>query len=114
MMIQYRKIKQKYRDAILFFRLGDFYEMFEQDAQEASQLLDLTLTQRNGIPMCGIPYHAAQNYILRLLKSQKKIAICEQTSLPKPGKGIVKRDVVEVITPGTIVDENLLERNENN
>lgn len=114
MMTQYRKIKKKYRDTILFFRLGDFYEMFEQDAKEASQLLDLTLTQRNGIPMCGIPYHAAQNYILRLLKSQKKIAICEQTSAPKPGKGIVDREVVEVITPGTIVDENLLERNENN
>jgi DNA mismatch repair protein MutS len=114
MMTQYRKIKQKYRDTILFFRLGDFYEMFEQDAKEASQLLDLTLTQRHGIPMCGIPYHAAQNYILRLLKSQKKIAICEQTSTPKPGKGIVDREVVEVITPGTVIDENLLERNENN
>ncbi|MBN2533304.1 MAG: DNA mismatch repair protein MutS [Spirochaetales bacterium] len=114
MMTQYRKIKVKYRDAILFFRLGDFYEMFEQDAKEASRLLDLTLTQRNGIPMCGIPYHAAQNYILRLLKSQKKIAICEQTSEPRPGKGIVDREVVEVITPGTIVDEDLLDQNENN
>ncbi|MBN2440871.1 MAG: DNA mismatch repair protein MutS [Spirochaetales bacterium] len=114
MMLQYKKIKQKYRDSILFFRLGDFYEMFEQDAKEASRILDLTLTQRHGIPMCGIPYHAAQNYILRLLKAQKKIAICEQTSQPTPGKGIVDREVVEVITPGTIIDENLLEKNENN
>ncbi|MBN1698687.1 MAG: DNA mismatch repair protein MutS [Spirochaetales bacterium] len=114
MMRQYKKIKEQYRDTILFFRLGDFYEMFEQDAKEASQILDITLTKRNDIPMCGIPYHAAQNYIAKLLKAQKKIAICEQTHIPKPGKGIATREVVEVITPGTVIDENLLERNENN
>jgi DNA mismatch repair protein MutS len=114
MMIQYRKIKEQYSDTILFFRLGDFYEMFERDAKEASQILDITLTKRNGVPMCGIPYHAAQSYIAKLLKAQKKIAICEQTHVPKPGKGIATREVIEVITPGTVVDENLLERNENN
>jgi len=114
MMIQYKKIKERYRDAILFFRLGDFYEMFREDAKEASALLDLTLTKRNGVPMCGIPYHASKNYISRLLRAGKKVAVCEQISLPKPGKGIAKREVVEVITPGTIIDEQLLERNSNN
>lgn len=112
MMRQYRNIKAKHRDAILFFRLGDFYEMFEQDAAEASRLLDLTLTNRNGVPMCGVPYHAAQGYIARLLKAGRKIAICEQTHIPKAG--LAKREVIEIITPGTIVDENLLEKTANN
>jgi len=112
MMRQYRSIKSKHRDTILFFRLGDFYEMFEQDAAEASHLLDLTLTKRNGIPMCGIPYHASQGYISRLLKAGKKIAICEQTHIPKTG--LASREVVEVITPGTVVDENMLEAALNN
>ncbi|MBA7570958.1 DNA mismatch repair protein MutS [subsurface metagenome] len=112
MMRQYRNIKSKHRDTILFFRLGDFYEMFEQDAAEASHLLDLTLTKRNGIPMCGIPYHASQGYISRLLKAGKKIAICEQTHIPKAG--LATREVVEVVTPGTVVDENLLEAGVNN
>jgi len=111
-MRQYRSIKNKHRDAILFFRLGDFYEMFEQDAAEASRLLDLTLTKRNGVPMCGIPYHASQGYIARLLKAGRKIAICEQTRIPK--SGLASREVVEVITPGTVVDENLLEAAVNN
>jgi len=114
MMVQYRKIKSQYQDAILFFRLGDFYEMFEKDAKEASALLDLTLTKRNGVPMCGIPYHASKNYILKLLKEGKKVAVCEQTQIPGAGHGIAKREVVEVITPGTVVDEGLLERNSNN
>ncbi len=114
MMQQYKKIKEKYRDTILFFRLGDFYEMFEGDAKEASSLLNLTLTQRNGVPMCGIPYHASKNYILKLLQAGKKVAICEQTFIPKPGKGIAEREVVEVITPGTVVDEELLEQTSNN
>ena len=92
MMRQYRSIKSKHRDTILFFRLGDFYEMFEQDAAEASHLLDLTLTKRNGVPMCGIPYHASQGYISRLLKAGKKIAICEQTHIPKTG--LASREVV--------------------
>jgi DNA mismatch repair protein MutS len=114
MMDQYRAIKARYRDAILFFRLGDFYEMFFEDAIEASSLLDLTLTQRQGEPMCGVPYHAARSYIARLLKCGKKIAICEQLSEPGMGKGIVERDVIEVVTPGTTVEEDFLERGSNN
>ncbi len=114
MMLQYKKIKEKFRDAILFFRLGDFYEMFEEDAREASKLLDLTLTKRNGVPMCGIPYHASKNYIAKLMKAGKKVAICEQTFIPKPGRGIARREVTEVITPGTVIDEDLLERDSNN
>ena len=85
MMRQYRGIKEQYADEILFFRLGDFYEMFLDDAKEVSQLLNLTLTARNGIPMCGIPFHAAKIYIKRLLDAGKKIAICEQTKLPENG-----------------------------
>ncbi|MCK5197281.1 MAG: DNA mismatch repair protein MutS, partial [Spirochaetales bacterium] len=89
MMLQYRRIKSQNRDSVLFYRLGDFYEMFDSDAQEVSRLLNITLTARHGIPMCGIPYHAAGNYIPRLLNAGKKIAICEQTSRPQKGKGIV-------------------------
>ena len=114
MMRQYRRIKQEYADAILFFRLGDFYEMFEHDAREVSAILNITLTKRHNIPMCGIPYHAAATYIGRLLKAGKKIAICEQTSLPKDGKGIAVREVVEVITPGTVLEEDYLENRRNN
>ncbi len=114
MMLQYRRIKSQNRDAVLFYRLGDFYEMFESDAQEVSHILNITLTSRHGIPMCGIPYHASGNYIPRLLKAGKKIAICEQTSKPKKGKGIVDREVVEVITPGTVIEENYLKGNHNN
>jgi DNA mismatch repair protein MutS len=112
MMRQYRSIKSRHRDTILFFRLGDFYEMFEQDAAEASRILGLTLTQRNGVPMCGIPYHASQGYVARLLRAGKKIAICEQTLIPK--SGLANREVIEVITPGTVTDENLLEQGSNN
>ena len=114
MMLQYRRIKSQNRDAVLFYRLGDFYEMFDSDAHEVSRLLNITLTARHGIPMCGIPYHAAGNYIPRLLNAGKKIAICEQTSKPQKGKGIVDREVVEVITPGTIINENYLKGNQNN
>ncbi len=114
MMIQYLQIKEQHRDAVLFFRLGDFYEMFNSDAVEVSRLLNLTLTQRAGNPMCGIPYHASKIYIARLLRAGKKIAICEQTSLPTPGKGLVERKVVEVITPGTAVEEDYLDRSMNN
>jgi len=112
MMRQYRSIKSRHPDSILFFRLGDFYEMFEQDAAEASRLLDLTLTRRGGVPMCGIPYHAAPGYIGRLLKAGRKIAVCEQIQLSRTG--IARREVTEVITPGTVTDENLLERTANN
>jgi DNA mismatch repair protein MutS len=111
-MAQYKRAKEKFADSILFFRLGDFYEMFEKDAREASSLLDLTLTQRAGVPMCGIPYHAASSYISRLLAAGKKVAICEQTS--QPVKGLMNRDVVEVITPGTVMDDSYLSRNANN
>jgi DNA mismatch repair protein MutS len=114
MMLQYRRIKQQHKDAVLFFRMGDFYEMFEQDAKEVSSLLDITLTKRNNVPMCGIPYHASESYLARLLKAGKKIAICEQTYVPKGGTGLATREVIEVISPGTVVDENLLERNANN
>ncbi|MGB4573319.1 MAG: DNA mismatch repair protein MutS [Rectinemataceae bacterium] len=113
MMDQYRSIKARHRDAVLFFRLGDFYEMFFEDAKEASALLDLTLTKRQGVPMCGIPYHAAKPYIGRLLKAGRKVAICEQKSAPG-GKGLVDRDVVEIVTPGTTVEEDFLEHGANN
>ena len=114
MFRQYAEHKEKHKDAVLFFRMGDFYEMFRSDAVEVSRLLNLTLTQRQGIPMCGIPYHAAGNYIARLLKLGKKIAICEQIELPKDGKGLARREVVEVVTPGTVVDDNYLDEGSNN
>jgi len=114
MMQQYKRMKDKSGNAVLFFRLGDFYEMFQEDAKEVSSILHLTLTKRNGVPMCGIPYHAAQTYIGRLLRAGKKIAMCEQISLPTEGKGIAERDIVEIITPGTILDEDYLDADTNN
>jgi DNA mismatch repair protein MutS len=114
MMRQYKRLKQEAKDAILFFRLGDFYEMFQEDAQEVSTLLNLTLTKRNGVPMCGIPYHASRNYVGRLLKAGKKIAICEQVTLPKGGKGIADRQIMEILTPGTVLDQEYLDQRVNN
>jgi DNA mismatch repair protein MutS len=114
MLDQYRRIKRDHQGDVLFFRLGDFYEMFSDDALEVSALLNLTLTSRNGFPMCGIPYHAARSYIARLLKLGKKIAICEQLSEPVKGRGLVERKVVEVITPGTTVDEDFLDKGSSN
>jgi len=115
MLEQYRAIKRENRGNVLFFRLGDFYEMFAEDAKEVSALLNLTLTNRNGLPMCGIPYHAAHSYIGRLLKHGKKIAICEQVSdQAAKGKKVMERRVVEVITPGTTVDEDYLDRGQSN
>ncbi|MDS1030760.1 DNA mismatch repair protein MutS [Bacillota bacterium LX-D] len=118
MMRQYLKIKQNYLDSILFFRLGDFYEMFFEDALTASKELEITLTSREGgeerVPMCGIPYHAADGYIARLVNRGYKVAICEQVEDPKSAKGIVKREVIRVITPGTIVDEKVLSEKQNN
>jgi len=114
MMRQYKRLKEQCKDAILFFRLGDFYEMFEQDAKEASSILNLTFTKRHGVPMCGVPYHAASSYISRLLRTGRKVAICEQVSEPPRGKGITEREIVEIITPGTVVDENFLDQSENN
>ncbi|WP_345742340.1 DNA mismatch repair protein MutS [Nitrospina watsonii] len=114
MMQQYQGIKKEYPDAILFFRMGDFYEMFNEDAKEASKILDIALTSRNknkpnAIPMCGIPHHSSTLYINRLVKGGKTIAICEQVEDPKQAKGLVRREVVRVITPGTVLDDTLLD-----
>ena len=114
LMDQYRRIKSAHRDEILFFRLGDFYEMFERDAVEVSALLNLTLTKRQDAPMCGIPYHAAHSYIARLLKAGRKIAICEQTASSGAARGLMDREVVEIITPGTTVEEDYLDSRSNN
>ena len=114
MMVQYLKMKEECRDAVLFFRLGDFYEMFNEDAVEISRLLNLTLTSRAGNPMCGVPYHASRVYIARLLRMGKKVAVCEQITVNAPGKGLAERKIVEVITPGTAVDDDYLEKNANN
>ncbi len=113
-MIQYQSIKDEYKDAVLFFRLGDFYEMFNDDAIEVSRLLNLTLTHRGDNPMCGVPYHASKIYIARLLRLGKRVAICEQVTTPAQSKGIVERKVVEVITPGTAIEEDYLERGTDN
>lgn len=114
MMMQYKSIKSKYPNEVLFFRLGDFYEMFDEDAVEVSRLLNLTLTHRSTSKMCGIPYHAAKVYIARLLRLGKKIVICEQVEETIGGKGIAERKVTEVITPGTAVESEYLEGNVNN
>ncbi|SVC40245.1 uncharacterized protein METZ01_LOCUS293099, partial [marine metagenome] len=106
-MEQYMRFKREHDDAILFFRMGDFYEMFFDDAREASRLLGLTLTSRNhgktsgDIPLAGVPHHAMEGYVARLVGMGRKVAICEQVEDPKKAKGIVKRDVVEVVSPGT-------------
>lgn len=112
MMEQYQKIKNNYKDALLFFRLGDFYEMFYQDAKVASSVLEIALTSRQKVPMCGIPYHAAESYLTKLLKKGFKVAICEQVEDAKKAKGVVKRDVVKVLTPGTAVEFELEEAKE--
>lgn len=111
MMRQYLEIKERYSDCILFFRLGDFYEMFFEDAKTASRELELVLTGRDcGLeeraPMCGIPFHASTSYISRLVTKGYKVAICEQVEDPAVAKGIVKRDVIKVITPGTYTEQN--------
>ncbi len=114
MMAQYRRIKGELpRDAILLFRLGDFYEMFFEDAQAGAQILNLALTARNGIPMCGLPFHAANNYIARILRSGRKVAICEQTEEARPGK-LVNREVTQILSPGTHFDERMLVAERNN
>lgn len=119
MIKQYLEIKDKYQDAFLFFRLGDFYEMFFEDALNASQILEITLTGREGgtkekIPMCGVPYHSASGYIDTLIEKGYKVAICEQVEDPKTTKGMVKREVVQLISPGTVMDERGLKAKENN
>ncbi len=119
MMLQYFEIKKEYPDTILFFRLGDFYEMFFDDAKIASSVLELTLTGRacgNGekAPMCGVPFHSADNYIARLVNNGYKVAICEQVEDPASAKGLVKRDVVRIITRGSVIENNMLEEGRNN
>ncbi|MDC3416321.1 DNA mismatch repair protein MutS [Aquibacillus salsiterrae] len=119
MIQQYLKIKAEYKDCFLFFRLGDFYEMFFDDALTASRELEITLTSRDGggeerIPMCGIPYHSAENYIKNLVDKGYKVAICEQVEDPKMAKGVVKREVVQLITPGTVMEGAMLDEKENN
>jgi DNA mismatch repair protein MutS len=109
MMQQYRRLRGSIpADTLLLFRLGDFYELFFEDAKEASVLLNVALTKRNGVPMCGVPYHAAQTYIAKLIKAGRRVAICDQTSEPQPGK-IVSRDITQIITAGTVSDFELLE-----
>lgn len=119
MMRQYLAIKEKHRDEILFFRLGDFYEMFFDDADIASRELELTLTGKDcgmdkRAPMCGIPYHSCENYIARLLAKGYKVAICEQTEDPALAKGLVKREIIRVITPGTVIEGSMLDEAKNN
>jgi DNA mismatch repair protein MutS len=112
MMEQYLRIKKQHLDSLLFFRMGDFYEMFYDDAKRAAPVLEIALTSRQKIPMCGIPYHAAEVYLTRLLKHGIKVAICEQVEDPAKAKGVVKREVVKVLTPGTAVELNLGEERE--
>ncbi|NDL68164.1 DNA mismatch repair protein MutS [Clostridiales bacterium F-3ap] len=119
MMLQYREVKERYRDCILFYRLGDFYEMFFEDALQASRALEITLTGREcGLeekaPMCGVPHHAAETYIQRLVDQGMKVAICEQVEDPKSSKGIVRRDVVRVVTPGTVLNTGAIPPDRNN
>src|SRR5919106_521267 len=117
-MRQYLEAKRLHRDAIVFFRMGDFYEMFYEDALVAARALDLALTSRskdaggNGIPMCGVPYHAVDGYLARLVRKGFRVAICEQVEDPKKAKGLVKREVVRVVSPGTLTDASYLDARE--
>jgi len=118
-MRQYLEIKEAHRDCIIFFRMGDFYEMFFEDAEVASRVLEITLTSRNkgredAIPLCGVPWHAASSYISKLIENGYKVAVCEQMEDPKDAKGIVKREVVRIVTPGLVIDSDNLSARENN
>lgn len=119
MMQQYMQIKKQYPDALLFFRMGDFYELFLEDAHIGADVLDITLTSRHkgqdgAIPMCGVPHHSVESYIARLVNAGHKVAVCEQVAAGEEGSGLVERDVVRVVTPGTILDENAIPRKEPN
>ena len=114
MMVQYRELKRRYPDHLLLFRLGDFYEFFAEDAELGARLLQITLTSRQSVPMAGIPHHSADGYIARLVHAGQKIAICEQMEAPGKGKKLLKRDVVRVITPGTLTDTAYLAGGANN
>src|ERR1041384_304145 len=114
MMAQYRRIKGELpKDALLLFRLGDFYELFFEDAQVGAQLLNVSLTKRGVIPMCGIPFHAANAYIGRMLRAGRKVAICDQMEEARPGQ-LVKREVTQILSPGTHFDERMLAAERNN
>ena len=119
MMQQYFEIKKQHPNEILFYRVGDFYEMFYDDALTASRELELTLTGKNcgqeeRAPMCGVPFHSAESYIAKLVDKGYKVAICEQVEDPASAKGIVKREVIQVVTPGTVTAQSMLAEKENN
>src|ERR1041385_2070694 len=114
MMQQYQRLRKSIpADTLLLFRLGDFYELFFEDAKEASGLLNVALTKRNGVPMWGVPYHAAQGYVAKLIKAGRRVAICDQTSEPQRGK-IVSRDITAIISAGTVSELNLLDAKRGN
>ena len=114
MMAQYRRIKGELpKDALLLFRLGDFYEMFFEDAVEGARLLNVALTKRGAVPMCGIPFHAFNSYVARLLRAGRKVAVCDQMEEARPGQ-LVKREVTQILSPGTHFDERLLQAERNN
>src|ERR671936_1357128 len=118
-MSQYHQIKKEFPAALLFFRLGDFYELFFDDAVVAARELQITLTSRNkekgiAVPMCGVPYHSAEGYIAKLIRKGYKVAICDQMEDPKVAKKLVHREVTRVVTPGTAMDANLVRSRENN
>ena len=121
MMRQYMEIKAAHQDCMLFFRLGDFYEMFQEDAKVAARELDLTLTTRDRgkaeedqVPMCGVPYHSVESYIARLVAKGYNVAICEQMEDPALAKGLVKREISRIITPGTVTESSMLDEGKNN
>jgi len=119
LMRQYNAVKEQVSGALLMFRLGDFYELFFEDAVTAARELEITLTSRNkekgmAIPMCGVPYHAAEGYIARLIQKGYRVAICDQMEAPGPGKKLVKREITRIVTPGTATDAHLLRSHENN
>src|SRR5664279_4142572 len=119
LMRQYSAIKKEHPNALLMFRLGDFYELFFEDAVLAARELEITLTSRNrekgaAIPMCGVPFHAAEGYISRLIQKGYRVAICDQVEDPKSAKGLVKREIMRVVTPGTAMDASIVRSRENN
>ena len=119
LMVQYLEVKEKNKDTLIFFRVGDFYEMFFDDAKLVSQELELTLTGKEcGLeeraPMCGVPYHSVEGYIAKLVEKGYKVAICEQTEDPSKAKGLVKREIVRIVTPGTVMESSMLDESSNN
>src|SRR5690606_27444646 len=119
LMQQYLQIKEQYKDCILFYRLGDFYEMFFEDAKICSKELEIALTGKNigkeeKAPMCGVPYHAVENYLSKLISRGYRVAICEQVEDPKTAKGLVKREVVRIVSPGTNLNTQVLDETRNN